>query len=145
MRNRRTRFKSNNNNLDIIHITKIILEILIIICLLIFIFSSINLKKRNSSLIKISKDTEFQSDTNTTLNSEDKVNLNNNLPDEENSTSEKKTENKSTTINMALTGDIMCHNTIYKDAYNSELETYDFSYLFDDIKYNIQTADVAIR
>ena len=46
---------------------------------------------------------------------------------------------------MALTGDIMCHNTIYKDAYNSELETYDFSYLFDDIKYNIQTADVAIR
>ena len=145
MRNRRTRFKSNNNNLDIIHITKIILEILIIICLLIFIFSSINLKKRNSSLIKISKDTEFQSDTNTTLNSEDTVNLNNNLPDEENSTSEKKTENKSTTINMALTGDIMCHNTIYKDAYNSELETYDFSYLFDDIKYNIQTADVAIR
>ena len=145
MRNRRTRFKSNNNNLDIIHITKIILEILIIICLLIFIFSSINLKKRNSSLIKISKDTEFQSDTNTTLNSEDKVNLNNNLPDEENSTSEKKTENKSTTINMALTGDIMCHNTIYKDAYNSELEAYDFSYLFDDIKYNIQTADIAIR
>ena len=145
MRNRRTRFKSNNNNLDIIHITKIILEILIIVCLLIFIFSSINLKKRNSSLIKISKDTEFQSDTNTTLNSEDTVNLNNNLPDEENSTSEKKTENKSTTINMALTGDIMCHNTIYKDAYNSELETYDFSYLFDDIKYNIQTADVAIR
>ena len=145
MRNRRTRFKSNNNNLDIIHITKIILEILIIVCLLIFIFSSINLKKRNSSLIKISEDTEFQSDTNTTLNSEDTVNLNNNLPDEENSTSEKKTENKSTTINMALTGDIMCHNTIYKDAYNSELETYDFSYLFDDIKYNIQTADIAIR
>ena len=145
MRNRRTRFKSNNNNLDIIHITKIILEILIIICLLIFIFSSINLKKRNSSLIKISEDTEFQSDTNTTLNSEDTVNLNNNLPDEENSTSEKKTENKSTTINMALTGDIMCHNTIYKDAYSSEFDTYDFSYLFDEIKYNIQTADIAIR
>lgn len=145
MRNRRTRFKSNNNNLDIIHITKIILEILIIVCLLIFIFSSINLKKRNSSLIKISEDTEFQSDTNTTLNSEDTVNLNNNLPDEENSTSEKKTENKSTTINMALTGDIMCHNTIYKDAYISEFDTYDFSYLFDEIKYNIQTADIAIR
>ena len=145
MRNRRTRFKSNNNNLDIIHITKIILEILIIICLLIFIFSSINLKKRSSSLIKISEDTEFKSDTNTTLNSEDNLNLKTNLLDEENTSSEKKDENKSTTINMALTGDIMCHNTIYKDAFNSELDTYDFSYLFDDIKYNIQTADIAIR
>ena len=145
MRNRRTRFKSNNNNLDIIHITKIILEILIIVCLLIFIFSSINLKKRSSSLIKISEDTEFKSDTNTTLNSEDNLNLKTNLLDEENTSSEKKDENKSTTINMALTGDIMCHNTIYKDAFNSELDTYDFSYLFDDIKYNIQTADIAIR
>ena len=45
---------------------------------------------------------------------------------------------------MALTGDIMCHNTIYSDAFNKQSNTYDFSYLFDDIKYNIQTADIAI-
>lgn len=45
---------------------------------------------------------------------------------------------------MALTGDIMCHNTIYNDAFNKQSNTYDFSYLFDDIKYNIQTADIAI-
>ena len=145
MRNRRSRFKSNNNNIDIIPIVKIVLEILIIVCLLIFIFSSINLKKRSSSLIKISEDTEFKSDTNTTLNSENNLNLKTNLLDEGNTSSEKKNENKSTTINMALTGDIMCHDTIYKDAFNSELDTYDFSYLFDDIKYNIQTADIAIR
>ena len=145
MRNRRSRFKSNNNNIDIIPIVKIVLEILIIVCLLIFIFSSINLKKRSSSLIKISEDTEFKPDTNTALNSEDNLNLKTNLLDEGNTSSEKKAENKSTTINMALTGDIMCHNTIYKDAFNSELDTYDFSYLFDDIKYNIQTADIAIR
>ena len=145
MRNRRTRFKSNNNNLDIIHITKIILEILIIVCLLIFIFSSINLKKRSSSLIETSENTDYQTETNTSLGSADDSNLNVNLLDEGTSSSEKKAENKSTTINMALTGDIMCHNTIYKDAYNSELETYDFSYIFDEIKYNIQTADVAIR
>ena len=144
MRNRRNRFKSNNNNVDIIPIVKIVLEILIIVCLLIFIFSSINLKKRSSSLIKISEDTEFKSDTNTTLNSEDNLNLKTNLLDEENTSSEKKDENKSTTINMALTGDIMCHNTIYKDAFNSELDTYDFSYLFDDIKYNIQNTNIAI-
>ena len=145
MRNRRTRFKSNNNNLDIIHITKIILEILIIICLLIFIFSSINLKKRSSSSIEMSENTDYQTETNTSLGSADDSNLNVNLLDEGTSSFEKNAETKSTTINMALTGDIMCHNTIYKDAYNSELETYDFSYLFDDIKYNIQTADVAIR
>lgn len=45
---------------------------------------------------------------------------------------------------MALTDDIMCHNTIYNDAFNKQSNTYDFSYLFDDIKYNIQTADIAI-
>jgi len=38
----------------------------------------------------------------------------------------------------------MCHNTIYNDAFNKQSNTYDFSYLFDDIKYNIQTADIAI-
>ena len=38
----------------------------------------------------------------------------------------------------------MCHNTIYKDAYNSANGNYDFSYIFDDIKYHIQTADIAV-
>ena len=147
MRNRRTHFKSNTSNVDIIHIIKIVLEILIIVCLLIFIFSSIKLKKRNS-LIEISENSKYQteqSDTNVSLSSTDNSNFNANVLDENLSSYEKNVESKSTTINMALTGDIMCHNTIYKDAYNSELETYDFSYIFDEIKYNIQTADVAIR
>ena len=38
----------------------------------------------------------------------------------------------------------MCHNTIYMDAYNSSKDIYDFSYIFEDIKYYIQTADIAI-
>jgi len=48
------------------------------------------------------------------------------------------------TINMGVIGDIMCHNSQYTDAYNSSTGEYDFSYVFEDIKYYIQTADVAI-
>ena len=54
-------------------------------------------------------------------------------------------QNKTTTFNMLLTGDIICHNTMYRDAYDSANDTYDFTYMFDDIKYYIQTADIAVR
>lgn len=49
-----------------------------------------------------------------------------------------------TTINMAFTGDIMCHNTMFKDAYDADTKEYDFSYYFDDIKYRLQTADITV-
>lgn len=51
---------------------------------------------------------------------------------------------KDITINMVAIGDIMCHNSNFKDAYNSETKTYDFSYVFEDIKSYIQEADIAI-
>ena len=45
-------------------------------------------------------------------------------------------------VSMSVIGDIMCHNSQYNDAYkNGE---YDFSYVFDDIKEHIETADLAI-
>ena len=47
-------------------------------------------------------------------------------------------------INMAVIGDIMCHNTQYKDAYNSKTGSYDFSYVFSDIKDYISSADISI-
>lgn len=47
-----------------------------------------------------------------------------------------------TTISMSVIGDIMCHNTQYKDAFSNG--TYDFSYVFDDIKSKIEPADIAI-
>ena len=47
-------------------------------------------------------------------------------------------------ISMSVIGDIMCHNSQYKDAYNSSTGTYDFSYVFEDIKNYISSADVAI-
>ncbi len=148
MRNRRNRFRSNGSDLNVLRIIKIILEILIVILLFVFIFSSIKMKNnisKNNSEIQIAENKENISNISTNINE-------NNLTssDEANTTlnEESKSQNnepKSTTIHMALTGDIMCHNTIYKDSYNSETESYDFSYIFEDIKYNIQTADISIR
>ncbi len=45
-------------------------------------------------------------------------------------------------ISIAVIGDIMCHNTQFKDAYSNG--QYDFSYVFDDIKEKIEYADLAI-
>ena len=47
-------------------------------------------------------------------------------------------------IKMSAIGDIMCHNSQYIDAYNSNTKTYDFSYVFTDIKQYISSADIAI-
>ena len=45
-------------------------------------------------------------------------------------------------IKMSVIGDIMCHNSQYNDAYNGS--TYDFSYVFNDIKDYISSADIAV-
>ena len=47
-------------------------------------------------------------------------------------------------IKMTVIGDIMCHNSQYRDAYITQTGTYDFSYVFTDIKQYIDTADIAI-
>ena len=47
-------------------------------------------------------------------------------------------------ISMSVIGDIMCHNSQYTDAYNSSTDTYDFSYVFENIKQYINPADIAI-
>ena len=47
-------------------------------------------------------------------------------------------------ISMSVIGDIMCHNSQYNDAYVSSTDTYDFSYVFENIKQYIEPADIAI-
>ena len=47
-------------------------------------------------------------------------------------------------INMSVIGDIMCHNSQYKDAYDNGTDTYDFSYVFTDVKQYVESADIAI-
>lgn len=55
---------------------------------------------------------------------------------------EEKEVPENATFTMAVTGDIMCHNTQYADAKTAN--GYDFSYVFEDVKKYIQTADLAI-
>lgn len=45
-------------------------------------------------------------------------------------------------LEIVATGDIMCHNTQFNDAYKGG--TYDFHYWFEDIKPYIEEADIAI-
>lgn len=54
----------------------------------------------------------------------------------------KTTKKEDIAINMSVIGDIMCHNSQYIDAFNGS--TYDFSYVFSDIKHYIDNADIAI-
>jgi len=46
------------------------------------------------------------------------------------------------TINLAVIGDIMCHNTQYVDAFENGV--YDFSYVFDDVRDELTKADIAV-
>ena len=141
MSNRRRRFQSNNNYIDNLTIVKRVLQILIVIFLLIFIYSSIKMKK---NVTKQNLLAENITNTKTSESSDIDTHNEQNTTIENNIDSENTNKPKSTTINMAFTGDIMCHNTIYKDAYNSENASYNFSYIFDEIKYNIQTADISV-
>ena len=144
MRNRRTQRSRYKSNLSTLKLTSKILAILIIIFLLIFINSLINHNKTNNNQTNLSEvsDNNEQSNSTQTAITDNSTNNTQNVNSDTTTTTEP--TKKSTTINMALTGDIMCHNTIYNDAFNKQSNTYDFSYIFDDIKYNIQTADIAI-
>jgi len=53
-------------------------------------------------------------------------------------------EKKDTTIKISVIGDIMCHNTQYKDAFNSSTNTYDFSYVFSEIEPYFKNNDLNI-
>lgn len=53
-------------------------------------------------------------------------------------------QQKPSTIHMSVIGDIMCHSTNFKNAYNSSTKDYDFSSTFKNIASYIQDADIAI-
>ena len=57
---------------------------------------------------------------------------------------EKKEEKPDITFTMTAIGDIMCHNTQYWDAYQKETDTYDFSYVFENVKDYIAAGDISI-
>ncbi len=140
MRNRRHRNRKNPN-LNKLQLISKILIILIVIFFIIFINS---FTKNKNNLTTIANNEPNTKQTNLEENNE----TSNNSTNTTNTTNSENTvtiaEKKDTTINIAFTGDIMCHNTIYNDAFDKQSNTYDFSYIFEDIKYNIQTADIAI-
>lgn len=140
MRNRRHRNRKNPN-LNKLQLISKILIILIVIFFIIFI-NSFTKNKNNPTTIANNESNTKQT------NLEENNETSNNSTNTTNTTNTENTvtiaEKKDTTINMAFTGDIMCHNTIYNDAFDKQSNTYDFSYIFEDIKYNIQTADIAI-
>ena len=51
---------------------------------------------------------------------------------------------KDTNINFVAIGDIMCHDTNYKAAYDSNTKTYDFSPVFKNVAKYISEADISI-
>lgn len=142
MRNRRSRRRNNNSDLlNTLHLISKFLMILIVIVFILFINSIV---LRNEKMAKNDINLS-ESETSSNLPEEDQNIVSDQINNTENTNSKSNTPiKKSATINMAFTGDIMCHNTIYKDAFDSSNNSYDFSYIFDDVKYNIQTADIAV-
>lgn len=63
---------------------------------------------------------------------------------EENPNQGTQTAIEPTTIHMSVTGDIMCHLTNIKNAYNSTSKDYDFSNVFKNIKKYTLNADITV-
>lgn len=67
----------------------------------------------------------------------------NNIPIETAKTDEGSTASPKT-VTLTVVGDIMCHSTQFKVAYDSTSKSYDFSYVFDDVKDYLNKADLTI-
>ena len=137
MRNNSRNRRRNKANLhtDINH-TKTRNILIIIICILLIIFTGViafnYLKNKNDykNLVETSKqeiETERQE-----------------KQDSSNNVQENQKEETDTTFTLTAIGDVMCHNTQYMDAYDSDTGTYDFSYVFDNISSYTKTADICI-
>ena len=102
---------------------KVFVLIAIIVCVALFIYDK-KINRENENIIEESQAEEE-------------------MPNEpENEIKEEPKEDSK--MKMTVIGDIMCHNTQYNDAYKANTGTYDFSYVFEDIKEYISTADLAI-
>lgn len=74
----------------------------------------------------------------------DSENSNNPSSVSENKNEKKEEKKPDITFTMTAIGDIMCHNTQYWDAYQKETDTYDFSYVFENVKDYIAAGDISI-
>ena len=108
---------------------------IVVVLLILIVFAVIkffNTTKKNQSESKPNNNTNISQAPNTVTN--------------ENTTpwQSKVAQKEDITFTLATTGDIMCHNTNFLDAYNSSTKSYDFSYYFTDIKQYLQEADITV-
>ena len=112
MRKRRSNRKFRINYLlEDLSLIKRVLATAIIILLIAFIYSAIKVK--NSTL-------NSENNNQGQIAEENSNEENTEKDSNENSTKENSEDDKpkDTNINLAFTGDIMCHNTVYNDAYD---------------------------
>ena len=110
-----------------------------LILLVLIIFAFIKILKNNKKVA------QNEPNTNESQNFSQKEDNSKENTNSENNTSENKSiPAEDITFTLATTGDIMCHNTNFKDAYNSSTKSYDFSYYFTDVKKYLQEADITI-
>ena len=107
-----------------------LIAILLIILIVFVLFKILNTNKKNQSE---SNNNENISQVQNSVTSENTTPWQSKVAQEED-----------VTFTLATTGDIMCHNTNFLDAYNSSTKSYDFSYYFTDIKQYLQEADITV-
>lgn len=130
-RNQRNNRKSNKNlDDDSKKITKILLKTVIVLFILLLIVMAFTI---TNNWIK------YHSITNQYLENANHVE---NTTNAQNTSTQ--TANEETTFNLTAIGDVMCHNTQYMDAYDSNTGNYDFSYVFDDIEYYIKSSSITV-
>lgn len=135
-RNKRVKFKSGR--IYTIRRLSALAIIFLILILLFLIFKPKKNAKTTDDLNISNANSITQTDSENNVQNSTSNNTDANISKESHSIQE------DATFTMAVTGDIMCHNTMYQDAYNSSTKSYDFSYFFEDVKQHIQTADIAV-
>ena len=113
-RNKRMKFKNGK-----IYTISRIFALAIIFLILILLFFIFKPKTKNSDDLNISN-------TNSNMQTVAENNVQNSTANNTtvNNSTEKSSMQEDATFTMAVTGDIMCHNTMYQDAYNSSTKSY---------------------
>lgn len=121
-----------SKNSKFLFILKIVLIVFIIALIFIFYDDFLHLFKNSDNVnnIENNQDNSFINDSNLSQ-------LDSSSNSEENKLSD-------VNFNLVATGDILCHNTQYFDAYNSSTGEYDFNYVFENVVKYIEPADIAI-
>ena len=107
-------------------------RIIALLILVFLVFAVFKLITRNFTGNTKSAKNNYQNSSQNTIKNDNTVSNDKDLPSND------------ITLTLATTGDIMCHNTNFLDAYNSSTKSYDFSYYFTDIKQYIEEADITV-